>query len=239
MGRIEEVPMPREHRSTMICALGLAALAACGSKEEIQATAETKASAVESARSLAAAPTGDNLTSEQALAPLGSAFGSASAVQGADSSAGAASLGAPVAFSTSSSGCVQATPGHITFTRCSTDGGSFAGQVTYGGGTFTADLTATVAIGSLSFSVSERAELHLSATRATGSVHVDVTLADTQQGLSGSASEDVAVDVGFTAGCPTSGSITVDAHGESGGRSASASVEAQFGPACGDVRFFR
>jgi hypothetical protein len=217
--------------------LALLIVAACGhDKQEVQVSAASKAAAVDSAKALTVMPSGDSLSPEDALLPIGNAFAGA----GALTAVGSASItvtGSP-GVSGLPEGCLQIVPGKVTFNRCTNDEGlTLNGQVTYGSGNFAATLSGSADSNGTKVTFNENADLHVSATHVSGSLHVAVTIMSS--GVSATATVDSSYDIGYTSGCPTSGTMSVDAIAQGNGQSAAVSLEAQFGPNCGDVKFFK
>lgn len=126
-------------------------------------------------------------------------------------------------------GCFATTAGHVTLSSCPVPNGSLDGSVSYSQGHLEATLTFTA----LQFVTTYRANLELSVAHVTGTLHLTYD----NQPAAGTAHyvQDMAMDVGYQSGCPTSGTISFSGSLQS---STSGTATAHFGPDCGAAIFF-
>jgi hypothetical protein len=232
--------------AVLVLALGFTTFVACGDDEEkieaTQAQVDAAKNSVTAINAVKANP-GDVNT----VANLYSLMANANTLLAAATTSESSSLSRPLEGS--ESGCVTSSGGTYTYDGC----GTVEGTVTVEGDTVKFDLTLSVtgAAGtgtgdySASVGITLKGEVTVTSESLKGKIDMAVNVEASGTGVPGgatSASATTSVEYDVTidsSGCPTGGTMKVSASasGTTGGSSGSgsASVTAEFGPACGDV----
>ena len=214
-------------------ALTVAASWSCGGMEEVTASTDSQTATVSTARLLAGAPA----DGPAALAALGSV----------DKLVPIMTAVAKPVFHAMPDGswdpayapCVTESPAGAKYT-CITTEGTIDGTIAYQGGQIaTSSLVVKTFFNEVYLNFYDIATVSLSATAAKGQVRqrLDNTICYECQAAAELVS-DFDIDVGFTDGCPTSGQIHLEAHSHTYMTGDDVTIEARFGPACGDVKFY-
>lgn len=201
---------------------------------EITVDDEFRMEAVSAARGLGF-PTDGTLTMDEALADVWSVVTARNPLQSVLEGTALSGSFKPSSGWTNLGTCSMISLGAISLTACDLGGGeTLDGSVSYGVGHFQADVTDTP---HLIGTYESRASLETTGSHVggTGRFAVDlVPAAAPPNGLHEVYAIDI--DVGFDAGCLTSGSIRLTV--SSNQRQGTSSLEVDFGPDCGEARFY-